>query len=55
VKPAPVSPASEYDAQLYKYLEAAMKDMVLKGEDINSALRSAQEQGEKYVAEQMAQ
>jgi len=49
VKPAPAPQPSEYDVELYSYIGEALKQVIISGEDINTALRTANEKGEKYI------
>jgi multiple sugar transport system substrate-binding protein len=53
-KPAPLPPTSDYDGLVQKQVTAAFKSVVLDGQDINSALRSAQEAADKAIAEELA-
>ncbi|MDF2723222.1 MAG: family 1 extracellular solute-binding protein [Paenibacillus sp.] len=51
---APVASSStKYDAKAYRLLEAAFKDVVVKGTDVNTALRQADEAINKMIDEQL--
>ena len=52
-KSAGINP-SDYDVELSGYVNQAGYDVALGRKDINTALRERQEQGDKYIAEQLA-
>jgi len=52
VQPSPLPMFSEYDDKLYSYLRNAVTRMVRDKVDINTALREAEEEGNKYISEQ---
>lgn len=51
VNPAPLPPASKYDVKIYSFLNDALKSVIVEGTDINTALRTANEQADKYIQE----
>lgn len=55
IKPAPAPMYSEYDAEHYKYLDEALKSMIVNKEDINTVLRVANEKANKYIETVKAQ
>lgn len=54
VAPGSLPKATEYDAKIYSFLGNAMKSVISNNTDINTALRDANEQAEKYIQEEKA-
>jgi multiple sugar transport system substrate-binding protein len=50
--PAPTVPATKYDDQMWKIINDAMKQVLEKGVDVNTALRDAQEAAEVVLKSQ---
>lgn len=53
VQPASIPATTEYDTKIYSFLGDALKSMIVSGTDINSVLRAAGENADKYVQEAM--
>ncbi|CAG7632327.1 ABC transporter substrate-binding protein [Paenibacillus allorhizosphaerae] len=51
VKPAPLAKATKYDVKLYSFLNEGAKNMAYDQKDINTVLREAEENGNKYIQE----
>ncbi|MEF3307148.1 ABC transporter substrate-binding protein [Paenibacillus sp. GYB003] len=51
VKPASIPATTVYDTKIYSFLGDAMKSMIVDGADLNSALRAAGENADKYIQE----
>lgn len=52
VSPAPLPMTSEYDSKLYSILGSAVSKMVKDRADINTVLREAEDEANKYIQEQ---
>lgn len=55
VKPSPTPISTVYDKELYSLLSGALKNMITKNQDANTALREANEQADQYIREVKAQ
>jgi multiple sugar transport system substrate-binding protein len=55
VNPAPIVPATKYNAIAKGQLDTIFKDVILNGTDINTTLRDADERINKAIAEKKAQ
>ena len=49
VKPAPATIPSEFDTKIYSFVNEALKNVVTKNVDINTALREADEKANEYI------
>jgi len=52
VTPAPLPPSSDYDIKIYGILGDALKSMAVDKQDMNTVLRTANEQADQYIQEQ---